>query len=49
MKSTSVYGRCNHHARLIELSAPFARTVDAVEVMDVMLHEIAHALTPEER
>lgn len=39
-------GLCNFTARRVELSAPFTVRNDEPEVRDVLLHEIAHALTP---
>lgn len=39
-------GLCNFTARRIELSAPFVVRNDESEIRDVILHEIAHALTP---
>lgn len=39
-------GICNYTHRRIELSAPFVVRNDESQVRDVILHEIAHALTP---
>ncbi|MBB6429616.1 SprT family zinc-dependent metalloprotease [Algisphaera agarilytica] len=39
-------GLCNYTTKRIELSAPFVARNDEHEVRDVILHEIAHALTP---
>ena len=39
-------GLCNFTHRRIELSAPFVARNPEAEVRDVLLHEIAHALTP---
>ncbi|MEM6854739.1 MAG: SprT-like domain-containing protein [Planctomycetota bacterium] len=39
-------GLCNYTTQRIELSAPFVTRNDEPEVRDVILHEIAHALTP---
>ncbi|MEM9417780.1 MAG: SprT-like domain-containing protein, partial [Planctomycetota bacterium] len=39
-------GLCNFTTKRIELSAPFVARNDEAEVRDVILHEIAHALTP---
>jgi predicted SprT family Zn-dependent metalloprotease len=37
-------GRCNHTHKTISLSIPFIELNDKDEVLDVILHEIAHAL-----
>jgi len=39
-------GTCNYAARTITLSRPFAQLNAEAEVLDTILHEIAHALTP---
>ena len=39
-------GLCRYADQRIELSAPFVTRNDESEVRDVILHEIAHALTP---
>lgn len=39
-------GRCNYTKRLIELSASFIENNGVEQVLDTILHEIAHALTP---
>lgn len=39
-------GLCRFDARRIELSAPFTVRNDEPTIRDVILHEIAHALTP---
>ncbi|MEM1107600.1 MAG: SprT-like domain-containing protein [Planctomycetota bacterium] len=41
-------GLCNYTTKRIELSAPFVARNDESEIRDVILHEIAHALTPPE-
>lgn len=41
-------GACNYDRRRISLSRPFAEHNDEPAVRDIILHEIAHALTPPE-
>jgi hypothetical protein len=45
IKLIGVYGR-DSWAKTIELSLPFIQVAAVPEVMDTILHEIAHALTP---
>mgnify|MGYP000882784653 FL=1 len=40
----SNYGSCYHHRKTIALSAVILPTVEPSEVIDTILHEIAHAL-----
>jgi predicted SprT family Zn-dependent metalloprotease len=39
-------GRCTYSKRLIELSLPIIRHAEEDDVINVILHEIAHALCP---
>ena len=39
-------GQCSHSKKLISLSKHFATSASRAEVTDTILHEIAHALTP---
>lgn len=40
------FGACRYRTRTISLSKPLTEANDYVEVVDTILHEIAHALTP---
>lgn len=40
------FGCCNYTKKEISLSKPLIETNDYVQVLDTILHEIAHALTP---
>lgn len=40
-------GACNYKKRTIELSKPLTLLADEKDVIDVILHEIAHALCPD--
>ena len=40
------FGQCRYRSRVISLSKPLTEANDYVEVLDTILHEIAHALTP---
>lgn len=40
------FGQCNYTHRTIQLSKPLTATNTESEVLDTILHEIAHALTP---
>lgn len=42
-------GQCRTNRRLIELSGHVMREWDTADVIDTILHEIAHALTPKDR
>lgn len=42
-------GRCNTGRRRIELSGHVMRQWEVADVVDTILHEIAHALTPKDR
>lgn len=48
-KSVHKFGRCGHRTRRIILSAPLVELNTPDEVRDTILHEIAHALTPNHR
>lgn len=39
-------GACHHHTRTISLSRHYAELNGPAEILDTVLHEIAHALTP---
>lgn len=39
-------GQCNYRTRVISLSRHWAEALPLVEVADVVLHEVAHALVP---
>lgn len=41
-------GKCSYATKTISLSAPLARLHGEAEVRETLLHEIAHALTPNE-
>lgn len=40
------FGCCNYNTRTIRLSLPLTQTNSEADVLDTILHEIAHALTP---
>lgn len=40
------FGCCNYRKKVIQLSKPLVRLNDEERVMDTILHEVAHALTP---
>ena len=40
------FGQCNHNHKTISLSIPLTRGNSYDEILDTILHEIAHALTP---
>jgi predicted SprT family Zn-dependent metalloprotease len=42
----SRFGVCRYRSRVIGLSAPLTLLNDEAQVVDTILHEIAHALTP---
>lgn len=42
----SAAGTCTWKKKVIKLSKPFIEAMNEAEVKDVILHEIAHALTP---
>lgn len=43
-RSRRTLGLCRHRHKVIQLSAPFVRLNDEADVLDVILHEVAHAL-----
>jgi len=47
MKSSRVLGRCKHSERVIELNRYWTMNAPVADVEQVILHEIAHALTPD--
>lgn len=48
-KSKRALGICKRKARVIEISKHWIEVIGADEIKDTILHEIAHALTPEDR
>lgn len=40
------FGACYHAEKTIKLSGPLVRCNDETRVLDTILHEVAHALTP---
>ena len=43
------FGRCWWHRKLVTISKPMALLNSDTDVVDTLLHEIAHALTPMDR